>query len=314
MFTHYRIDPDAVCTNGRESADVMAQGAIIPNYDRPNVRPEVRADLAQIRQAGFSMIRTVLWFTQDRIIAPWGQLRAPLGEDDARRIKDFGDDIRLAGFKKWLIVTNPGIRNSPLCKIKNWGDCYDPTREATNFSFIRSVHDLLAPLQTAGFHLEYDLSGELCPSRWLPPTADAQIEAYLTHLIQWYSKDVSRSDFHISCGGLSDDRTALLLQVFDKAGVRPNAIDVHFYDTDPSVIERKLVPAAMMARQRGLPLDIGEMQYENLDQASAIHSLASRYNICFSELIEWPLRGHSMCQINVAPPFSSRILQSIAAP
>jgi len=293
---------------------VLAEGAIIPNYDKVDVRQEVQRDLAQIKRGGFNMVRTVLWFTQDKIIAPWGQLHAPLNAADAQRILEFGRDVRSAGFEKWLIVTNPGIRNNPACRIKVWGDCYEPSREAANFDFIRAVHELLAPLGTGKFRIEYDLSGELCPSQWLTPLANANIKTYVTDLIRWYSTEVSKTDFHISCGGLASDRTALLLSIFDGAGVKPNEIDIHLYDTDPNVIAKKVLPAAPMARQRHIPLVIGEMQYENPAEVSAIRALAARYGICFSEIIEWPLRGQSMCQINVQPPFSSQLLQSIVPP
>src|SRR5690242_6072189 len=110
-FTHYLIAPTAHFENGRDSAKVMAEGAIIPQYDSRDVQERVRRDLAQIKSAGFTMIRTVLWFTQDRIIAPWGQLSAPLSADDARKIKLYGQDIQGAGFRSWLIVFGPGIRN-----------------------------------------------------------------------------------------------------------------------------------------------------------------------------------------------------------
>lgn len=89
-FTHYKIDPVAVCTNGRESAKVLAEGAIIPQYDNPQVRATVERDLQQIHAAGFGLIRTVLWFTQDRIIAPWGQMPAPLQTSDADKIFQYG--------------------------------------------------------------------------------------------------------------------------------------------------------------------------------------------------------------------------------
>jgi hypothetical protein len=309
-YTHYQLDPNAVCRNGKESAAVLAEGAIIPNYDNQAVRERVRGQLAAMRVAGVNMIRTVLWYTQDRIIAPWGQLSVPLRSEDAKRLEAFGEDIRVAGFEHWLLAFSPGNRNNPACAIKTWGDCYDASREAASFDFIRSVHEALKPLGGPGFKLEYDLASERCPSRWLPDQANQNITTYLTHLLQWYSKNLSSTDFHVACGGLAEDRMAALLAIYDAAGVKPNAIDIHFYDTDPAKIEPKLVPAARMARERGVPLIIGEMLYENPLQIEAISSIAAQNDICPAQIIEWPLRSKSLCQMNVQPPFSPELLRS----
>lgn len=309
-YTHFKYDPKAVCKNGGDAARAATPGAIIPQYDKPEVRDIVRGQLAQMRANGVDIIRTVLWFTQDRIPVEWGQLKAPLSPADAARIKAFGEDIRAAGFRSWLLVTVPGVGNGPICRKQTWGDCFDASRQQTNFGFIRSVHDLLAPLGRPNFKLEYDISGELCPSRYLGPLANKNIASYLTELLRWYSTEVSATDFRISCGGLSDDRMAGLLQIYDAAGVKPNVVDLHFYDTTAAAIAPKLLPAARMARERHVPFVIGELLYEDPDQLAAIASLAKTNNICPSAIIEWPLRGRNMCQFDVSPPYDPRLARS----
>lgn len=309
-FTHYKISPNAVCANGRDSAKVMAEGAIIPQYDNPQVRATVQQDLRQIHNSGFGLIRTVLWFTQDRIIAPWGQMPAPLEQTDADKIFQFGADIKAAGFSKWMVVFSPGVKNSPVCKIHQWGDCWDADRTEVNIKFIEDTYQKIKSLASTTFKIEYDLSGEMCPSRYLPSSTNEQIENYVGALIKSFHHMAPEAAIHVSCGGFGDDRAALMLALFKREGIRPNAVDIHFYDTDPSMIEKKLLPAAVLAKQNNLALEIGEMQYENPQQAAVIGKLAKQHKICFSELVQWPRTGFTKCQMNVAPPFSNQVIEN----
>jgi hypothetical protein len=309
-FTHYKIDPNAICTNGRESAQVMAEGSIIAQYDAPAVRETVRDDLAQTKSAGFDLIRTVIWFTEDRINVPWGQIKAPLNSLDAQNIAQYGADIKAAGFQRWMVVLGPGVRSSPVCKIRTWGDCWLPQRTDPDIAFVEAVYRDIHSLAGPNFEIEYDLSGELCPSQYLSSSTNQNIDSYLSKLIVSFRKIAPDAPIHVSCGGFSDDRAEKVLMLFKTLGIAPNAIDIHLYDVDAAMIRRKLLPAAELAKEYDIPLEIGEMQYENDRQAKVIGELARQYSINFSELIQWPRTGLTKCQINVNPPFSDRVIES----
>ena len=94
-------------------------------------------------------------------------------------------------------------------------------------------------------------------------------------------------------------------RIYSEIGVKPQAVDVHIYETEPAAVAQMLQLAETSARALGVPLDILETPYDDytLFRLLAARGEAGQQSATpVQTLLVWPKRAGGNCGFDVAIP------------
>jgi hypothetical protein len=296
---------------------VQAGDNIIVNYDQPQVRAATRGDLEAMRRSGASMVRSTLWFHHGedvrlgRRAEGLGLLEATGGRfqaADMDKLKAFAGDVRDAGYGVFAIALSVQGNANPKCKVgqEEWGACYRPELFDLTWQATDQIAQVLLPLQRPGFSVLIDISPENCPSVGGALVEKNQADFTRDMAVRFAGK--YPGGWMVSCGGKPVARGLMGLKsledIFQSAGVRPSAIDIHLYDSDRGDIDQVLGAGDRLARRYGAPLYVMETDADNVALWSEARRLrGSGRTPSLSGVSLWPKRAADACHISVSPPF-----------
>jgi hypothetical protein len=278
---------------------------LLAGYGRAAVRAGVQRDLTTSHESGLSTLRLIIWHEHAPTDRSWGFVPSAGGrvpQPWRRRLIDYLQDVRDAGFERLTISFAPRQANNPGRAF------YDPRRLPENWAFIRDVRTLAYAYGPPSIHI--DLQNEGPPSDRDTPAVRRQRMTYLATLYRRYVQRYGTGDVTISvnAGRFPPDqsRIAALLQIIRRSGEPPPTwFEVHAgYDGWRALQGLRKVDAIL--REHGLrqPLVIGETPYEDVPVAEAIAEFVRESARPVDEILEWPLTGSRPCpHISVHSPF-----------
>lgn len=320
-FTHYKIDVQkkSECkTKGPEST--MRGGAIVTNYTDPVVRAQVRTLMLSMRRSGFDSLRTIIGY---RSMYPAdtasGMLQSGgpgLKEPGLTNISAFAEDVAAAGFKRLTVALSPQGENNPYCKKVEWGDCYIPATFEDNWQVIRGIRTTVASKIGKKLDLIFEIWQEGCPSIYLQSAPRQAASDYIIKIIKHYNDEFGSKDLLVSCADdmNPDDRLVNLLNLYDKAGVKPHIIGFHPYEINKLKLDTFFSVMNNIAKKRDLDIVIGETFYHNsalTDSAETFFKLNPDHR--FKEFIQWPLKDFSSgCHFDTPPPYTPGVFLKLS--
>lgn len=307
----------AHCNQGaRRTLGTRAGDNIIANFRNADIRAKTQSLLAAMRSAGAEVVRSLIWIVnaEDPSSAALndqlGMLRARGGKlppDTLSNIVKYVTAVRDAGFKRFYLVIAPRAHAGPKCKVRRWGDCFDPSTLPLTWSEVSQVVNSVKPLDTSNFHVYYDIGLEMCyGSRAVSPSA-VQLEQYVRYMLTAWQQSFHNSDSFISCSAATVGRIARvsesvprLVSLYREIGVTPAVIDIHVYSVNPDDIAAKLSIGDSGAQALNVPLTVLETSYDNhplFDQIGQVRSPPIR------DVVLWPKQAGGTCAFDsVLPP------------
>lgn len=321
-LTHHRVrtDADSECAASPSGgASIDGSNNIIKHYQDPGVRSHVRSMLATMASQGAKIIRTIVWYrhTEDEAMSrrpndPLGLLIASAGKLPDKHVNnlfDYVSDAKSMGYTRFIVVLSAQGRSNPKCKRLEWGDCYTDEYLGLTWSVTSQVVRALRNPVLSGIDVIFDISPEAC----FPPVpkllVDKNLEAYSRFMIQNYRDSFGDKKFISSCGVGNVDRAmqglAGQVALYKELKVQPGAIDLHVYDTDAAKVKNLLIKADQLAHELRVPLDIAETYYDHPNIFGTISALLSSNALgTLREILVFPRKNKSACQIGVSPPYS----------
>jgi hypothetical protein len=293
-YTHY-VNPSCSLDYG-----------IISHYDRPGVRPRVRAQLAAMRAAGIQSLRLLLWYMSDATGQTWGIVSSAggrLSEPYRSNLIRYLSDVKQAGIEQLTLAFGPTWTNDPL------GTNYDPTMFDEDWAFVRDVRPLLKRYGPPSTRV--DLMSEGAPPSWLGPVALAQDEDWISGMWSNYVDRFGSADASFSSVGADGpydtaDRIQNLIDALRASGQPlPSWFDIHpAYTYDGTLSTLEGVDARLTSDGLSQPLVIGEESYNDSAVARAIARFTTTSTRRVLEVMEWPLRADRQCKdMSVSPPY-----------
>src|ERR1700752_478166 len=155
----------------------VEDAGIVSHYHDQGVRRRVRAQLADMREAGIDTLRLLLWHMNDASGQRWGVVSSAQGslrEPYRSNLIRYLDDVRRAGFVRLTVSFGPMWTNSPFGQPDY---VYDPARFEENWALIRFVRPLAKKYGPRSVRI--DLINEAPPSDYTPPEQVPGLNAYL---------------------------------------------------------------------------------------------------------------------------------------
>lgn len=315
-LSHLKADCAGQAEGRKREAGVQAADNIILNYGQPQVRAETRRDLDAMRRGGASMVRATLWFhhgedeRMGRKQDPLGQLVATGGKLDAQAMANltaYAGDVRDQGYGVFALAIGGQGHANPKCRQQEWGGCYQPELFDLSWRVVDQVAAALLPLQRPGFTVLLDISPENCPSGIGGPLLEKTQTDFTRDMVVRFAGKYPQG-WMVSCGGrpVSRGRAGLkaLEDIYQAAGVRPSAIDIHLYDSDRGDIDEVLGAGDRLARRYGAPLYVMETDADNVALWTEARRLkASGRTPSLAGVALWPKRAADECHISVSPPY-----------
>lgn len=304
-------------------AGVRPQDYILAQYDRPEIRQQTRAALAEMHAQGATIMRTNLGFrhAEDVEMArapdPLGLFVASGGRLPAPKVANLvrlATDARNSGYTLFGVAIAPQGRSNPKCGSGGvYGACYDASYLGKTWSVIDQTAAALLPLRTNRFRVVFDISPENCPDGDGGALVGRNEEAFTRTMVGWFARKYG-AQFFVSCGGAPPGRGLRglegLARIYRGTGARPALIDVHLYEQNPAAIDAEITNADGVARGLGVPLYVMETYADNAvlfaeaDRLKRTHQAAN-----LAGVMVWPLDAGAACQISISPPYDlSRIL------
>ncbi|GAB0117271.1 hypothetical protein [Acidisoma sp. 7E03] len=300
-YTQLDKTREANCGPGNQNAPARGY-AFLSHYQDPSVRGKVRAALAQMREAGFEAIRTLIFFGPKGHIGP-----DAFSEEDpntaALNLRNFAHDVHEAGFSRLYLSFGPLGRSSVSCRKFNYGDCFDQAYKAKNIDFILGVRRGIAA-QDASF-LYIDLQNEGGLTQFHPVNMRRNMESYLAELIGAYTRSFPTDRITVSVQDkFMDERLHFVAQTFHEASRDPSYWEFHLYHADETRFST-IRSTLKSLREDQLEVSVGETLYES---PSDIHLLANfLQNQSYAPILLWPLtKTLTNCGINAPPPYDLR--------
>lgn len=321
-LSHLKARCAAAEVGPQRETGVQAQDNIILGYGQPAVRAQTRADLADMRRQGASILRATLWYRHAED-AQRGRRPDTLGMPDASqgRLPDpvlanlvaYASDARDAGYGLFAIAIGPQGHANPKCRQDQvWGACYQDRFLDLSWQVTDQIVAALRPLERPGFSVLFDIAPENCPTSLAGPL-EAKVEAdFIREMTTRFSRKYGQG-FMVSCGGRPVERglegLKALEGIYRDAGMRPAAFDVHLYDSDPGDIDAVLGAADRLARSYSVPLYVMETDADNAPLWREAGRLkASGRTPSLAGVSIWPKNRADACHISLSPPYDlSRI-------
>lgn len=289
-------------------AAVFWGGGIVAQYQDGSVRRTAQRQLAEMRGAGFTSIRTAVFGrrpSNDRLEGPLAFDNGELAERDRASVQAFVGDIAAAGFATTEVAFGFIGENAPYCHRVQYGDCFDPSRVEENWKFIAAITEAVQAA-AGGMSLRFDLSGESCPAANMPSSTLANASRYLRTLARRFQARFG-DRWLVSCADSPRaERLGLLLDLLASAGLTPKFVEVHSYRAEPGYLASVLDAANLMARRIGAGLVLGEMRYHSSEQVAQIADWLRRTpDSRLIDVMQWPLADlASRCHIDTPPPYT----------
>jgi hypothetical protein len=283
---------------------------LLYQYEDPKVRKAVIQQLHEMRQAGFTLLKILVYHRRpgldhnpEYFYSQDGSLSAP----DKAKLQNFVSDIAAAAFKSLEVGMGIPDQNAPFCRRRVWGDCFQPQRTDENWRFISDVTKAVTQMSN-GLSLVFDLSDEgACPAANMEPRTLLNTNRYVQTIARRW-QDQFGSNWVISCpNSPRAARLDLLVSYLGEAGLSPKYLEIHNYETDPTSINPTLDEVQRIATQLGAQAILGETQYNNSEKAAILANWLQRHHDSrFSAMIMWPVQGGSKrgCpQMDTPPPY-----------
>jgi hypothetical protein len=294
---------------------------ILPQYHDATVRATVRAQLRAMHASGFTTLRVLVFhdhttdaYESDSFTSTDGHI-APA---DADKLRGFVTDVASAGFSTLEIVPSFVSENDLYCRVRAWGDCFDPRRTGENWRFIKETADTVTA--AAGpLALRFDLANEAAPDPRMPPRALRQAKTYLTTIAGKFEAEFG-DDWLISAARSNNaaatetaDRLELLVKDLASAGLHPRYLELHTYSDDGNDLVESLNDMQALAQRIDAGIVLGELRYHSAVQASAIAGwLAKTPDSRLIDVIQWPEYDPSnVCAIDPAPPYTPGLMRDL---
>jgi hypothetical protein len=279
---------------------------ILAWYHRPAVAQRVHEQLAQMRHARVSTIRTVLW--HDATSQPWGPIPSAGGalrEPFRSNLRRYVSEVRRFGFARFTLVFEPARTHSPLRTE------YEPRKFAENWRLIREARAVVkryGPPNT-----RFDLLGEGAPNA--TPTSyeprPQQTARYLRNMYRLYVRRYGNRDVTVSAIGSMNragatNRVGNLVRILKSSGAPlPRWYDVHI-GHEPAGAWYALWHAErqLKAERQSQPLVIGDAGYNNPGVARAVRRFLRRSGRRLQELTPWFRNSAEGEGCPFAPPYS----------
>lgn len=303
--------PHAQCkADGSPAADGRW---ILPAYGDPRVRETVRAQLRAMRAAGFTTLRSLVFFyhsdepAEDSFASTDGRI-APA---DRAKLAAYTKDVAAAGFTRFEVVPAFQAENELYCRNRTWGDCFDAKRTDENWRFISGVASTVREA-AGGMHVRFDLANEGAPDPSMPAATRAAAARYLQTIAgrfeaaygsEWLIS-VARSD--ASTDVEAQNRLETLLADLAAVRLHPHYLELHLYSTDGNDLTMTLDRAQAVAEKSGASIVLGELRYQNAVQAGAIASWLRKHpDSRIVDLIPWPEYDPTLpCAPMPEPPYA----------
>jgi len=287
------------CTSGDHSATISGR-AFLPNYQSRLVRDSVNKSLMQMKAEGVSSIRSLIWFAEkassDRNTCGINQ-----GREIGANLRLFAEDLARAGMGTLIVAFSPQARSAPICRQKNWGDCFEEQTLANSGRFIADVRQSFA--SPYGIDVWFDLNNEGVPANSLPKQAKDGLIEYMRNvsLSQRSAFPSDRLSMSMQASSLQE-RMRYLLDNFDSQGVGPNFYSLHLYKSSSPDPESTLLQFAELVRARPRPVFIGEVEDDPAYFLRVKQVLERSIPEYLESIVVWPLRdSKNQCAIDTEP-------------
>jgi hypothetical protein len=319
-LTHYiaRTDAEAECSRERTGgASVTADWNILRGYGDDGVHERVKAALANGVSQGARSVRTILWYrhAEDEQMArrrkdPLGLAVASdgaLGREVIGNLLGYIDDARKAGFERFFVVIGPQGTANPKCRRKQWGDCFDERLLELNWKVVQQVHEAVFS-SDRGIDVVLDVAPTACPSPAGHAILDKNLATASRFILETYKRKFDDRHFIASCGVVHARRDLVKVTgrvtLFQELGLKPAGLDVHIYETEPSRVTATLVESSKEAARLAVPLIVAETFYDHPNIFAAVRELKVSGKLGdLSDLLAFPRRTGSRCQIGVSAPY-----------
>lgn len=298
------------CRTNAESRSVGAW--ILPHYGDPAVRTTVQRQLAAMRAAGFTTLRTLVFHDHSTDLEDdsFTSLDGSLTPADARKLHDYVSDVAHAGFRSLELGPTFLEENSLYCKHSAWGDCFDVKRTDENWRFISSV--AATAIGAAGaMALRFDLGNEQAPDPRMPAATLLNAKTYLGTIASRFQTafgpkwliSTARSD--ASNATETADRLNLLVADLDASGVKPPYLELHTYSADGNDLKQSLDDALRIAQSIDAKLILGELPYHSAVQAKTVATwIAHHPDSRLADVLQWPEDPSQVCALDPVPPYT----------
>lgn len=278
--------------------DIISNAGIIA-YGQ-NKQPLIRRQLAAMRAAGIQSLRTFIWNQSDTTGQTWGVVSSAggrLGPTEARNLRDFATDVRLAGFKRLTVAFGPQYTSDPIGVPDN---SYNPALFDENWQLIREVHRIVTQYGPLDTH--FDLLNEGAPRD--DQATKPQVDAYIAQMYSNYVDTFGNRDVTVSsiAGPTDRSRLANLIDTLRSTGrPLPRWFEVHSYSADV-LADLRTTDATLRAKGLSQPITLGETFYNDPSAAAAVATFVKTSSRRLDEVLAWPLARGSTCSGFSAPP------------
>lgn len=303
-FSVSRVDVSKVDQCGQSRASTIRGFTFLPKYHDPQLRESVRAKLIAMHKSGFREIRTIIFFGPGlSISSDWFSINrdiAPAGNALSKYVVDVGE----SGFERLVVGWSPQGKASPICRVQNWGDCFDRSTLALSANFIRAVRRALG--NPTKLPIRFELGVEQCAPPFLPEPVRSNLEAYTSYIVRDYIGEFPDDETTISCSiQRFNEGVASIDAAYAGIGRRPNYYQIHSYHR-PGVDTRGAAQAiARKLQNKNIPLLIGEASYGDPEHVKNLLDGFSRLKDRLLGVYFWPLRNAMRtCHMDVPPPYT----------
>ena len=308
----------------RPEGEPLTQGKwFLQQYDDARIRATVQEQLAAMRQAGFTTLRTLVFHDHatDPEVDSFVSLDGSITPADRAKLHDFVADVARAGFTTLELVPSFVSQNWLYCNEHVWGDCFDPRTTDENWRFTAVVAQ--TAIDAAGpMTLRFDIGSELAPDPHMPAATLRKAKTYLQTMARRFQArfgstwliSAARSDG--STASETAARTELLLDDLAQAGLRPRYLELHTYLPDGNDLKQSLDTLQRIAQRIDAYVILGELRYHSDVQAATIATwLAKHPQSRVVDVMQWPEYDPShICAIDPSPPYTPGLLGKLLPP
>jgi hypothetical protein len=276
----------------------------LPKYSDPLIRERVKDELGQLRQSGFSSIRTLVAFA-DRPSRFSDWFDSGLSTQDAPRlVAEYVSDVTAAGFNHLELAFSSQAGANPACRKERWGDCFNNATIAQNIAFVTAVRRGLAP--PPGIELRFDLANEACIVPEMARPLAENYQSYIRPLVAEYRHQFPRDNVTVSCsiGRLAEARPRLD-ETFAAAGSGPSFYEIHAYENSTIDINAIALNLKHALGNSSAPLVIGETNFGLPSYTNRLLSALEAVDVRVESILFWPLKNSANdCGVDVPPPYT----------
>ena len=276
----------------------------LPRYANPVIRERVKGELGQLRQSGFSSIRTLVAFAdRSSQFSDWFNSSQSM-QDAPRLVEMYLSDVATAGFDHVELAFSSQAGANPACRKDQWGDCFNKGTIAQNIAFVTAVRRGLAP--PPGIQIRFDLANEACVK---PKMADRLAENYMSYirpLVAEYRHQFPNDYVTVSCPieRFAEARSGLD-ETFRATGSGPSFYEIHAYESPAVDLHRTALNLKHALDNSPTPLVIGETNFGLPSYTNSLVSSLGGAGVRVESILFWPLTNSAdHCGVDVPPPYT----------